>query len=126
MYIHSQATHPINDIPLDDISRASLSNNAVTYSERLNSQLNDAARHSQTIAFEDRFLKYTDRFQRAPDDVRANILHELDRELNMLDKEQSDIQDPPEMRGRRTFGKGGPRRLTAAEIAEKELQQNDR
>ena len=31
------------------------------------------------------------------------------------------ILDPPELNGRRTFSRGGTRRLTAAETAEKEL-----
>ena len=47
----------------------------------------------------------------------------------MLDKEEyniANVLDPPEMRGRRTFGRGGRRQLTATEIIEKELQQNDK
>ena len=56
------------------------------------------------------------------------MLYEINVELDMLDKEGTIVQDPPEMSGqrRRTYGNGGPRRLTAAEIAEKQLVQNDK
>ena len=57
------------------------------------------------------------------------MFREINRELDILDKEEyniANVLDPPEMRGRRTFGRGGQRQLTAAEIIEKELQQNDK
>ena len=58
------------------------------------------------------------------------MLQEIDREMHLLDQEEkriANIQDPPQMRGpRRTFGQGGTRRLTQAEIAEKELERSDR
>src|SRR5207248_11174347 len=45
----------------------------------------------------------------------------IDNELNMLDKECEPVENPPEMHGRRrTYGQGGSRRQTAAEIAERE------
>jgi hypothetical protein len=47
----------------------------------------------------------------------------------MLEREQryiTNLQDPPEMAARRTFGRGGRRQLTAAERAEKELECNDK
>jgi hypothetical protein len=53
------------------------------------------------------------------------LLKDIDRELNALEQSTA-AQDPQELKGRRTFGKGGPRRLTAAEIAEKELAKSDR
>src|SRR5438045_8049130 len=50
--------------------------------------------------------------------------------MRLLDREECNIvaiQDPPQLRGRRrTFGQGGPRQLTQAEIAEKELERSDR
>ena len=47
--------------------------------------------------------------------------------MHLLDREECNIaaiQDSPQLRGRRrTFGQGGPRQLTQAEIAEKEQSQ---
>lgn len=118
---------PINNISLDDISRASRSNNATTFIERFNVQSNNSVRISQTISLEERMMQYHERFDKATDSVRARMLHEIDNELNMLDKECEPVEDPPEMHGRRrTYGQGGSRRQTAAEIAERELQQNDK
>lgn len=59
------------------------------------------------------------------------MLQEMDRELQMLTREEeniSRIQDPSEIRGRRgrTLGKRGSRRHTAAEIVERELKRSDR
>jgi len=57
------------------------------------------------------------------------MLHDIDRELAMQKWEKhyvKNIQDSPELRGRRIFGRGGQRQLTGAEIAEKELKKNDR
>ena len=57
------------------------------------------------------------------------MLHEINRQLDILDKEEQNVtnlQDPPEMRGQRTFGRGGRRRLTAAEFTEKQLQRNNK
>src|SRR5271167_1402618 len=57
------------------------------------------------------------------------MLHEFERGLLVAEKEEYNIarvRDPQEMSGkRRTFGKGGKRRLTAAEIAEKKLERDD-
>ena len=72
-------------------------------------------------------MRYHERFDNATDSVRAQMLHEIDSELNMLERECEPVQDPPEMHGRRrTYGQGGSRRQTAAEIVERALQLNDR
>ena len=121
---------PADNITVDAITHASQSNSAVTYSERLNSDLNDAADRCQTINLEEKLAEYTKCFSVAPDAVKAKMLQEINRELDMLAREEryiADVQDPPEMiNRRRTYGKGGPRRLTAAEIVEKEMKRNDK
>ena len=91
---------PANNITLDAITHASQSNSAVTYSERLNSELNDATNRSQTISLEEKLAEYTDRFSAAPDAVKAKMLQEINRELDMLAREERynvSVQDPPEM-----------------------------
>ena len=121
---------PADNITLDAITQASQLNSVVTYSERLNLELNDATDASQTISLEEKLAEYTQRFRAAPDSVKAKMLQEINRELDMLTREErynADVQDPPEMiNRRRTYGKGGPRRLTAAEIVEKEMERNDK
>ena len=129
MYIDNPTNRPANNITLGEIAHASQSNNATTFSERHKLQLNDAARNSQTLSFEENFALYTKRFNQASDTVRAHMLHEINRQLDILDKEEQNVinlQDPPEMGGRRTFSRGGRRRLTATEFTEKQLQRNDK
>ena len=65
----TQGTHPANNILLEDIARALLSNNATTFSECLKLQLNVAARNSQTLTLEEKFALYTERFSNASDAV---------------------------------------------------------
>ena len=50
------------------------------------------------------------------------MYYKLTREVDMLKQEEQredEVQDPPEMTGPHTFGKGGPRRKTGAELAMK-------
>ena len=52
------------------------------------------------------------------------MLCEINYELDILDKEQYNIVnilDPPEIRGRHTFGRGGLHQFIATKIIEKEL-----
>jgi len=132
---HRETKHsaigPKNNLRLDDVARAVQSNNAIDYSERVRSTLNDAARNTQALSLEEKLLEFNNRFNVASDAIHARMLQEVDRGMYMLTREEQNIariQDPPEMEGRRwrTFGKGGPRRLTAAEIVENELKRNDR
>jgi hypothetical protein len=89
--------------------------------------LNDEVRLSQTITLEQRLLRIEEQFASATDAERHRILTDLNAQLDRQKYHSSaTILDPPELNGRRTFGRGGTRRLTAAEIAEKELRQNDR
>ncbi len=118
-----------HDLSLEAISHASQINNASTHSQYLNVALNSVARDSQTLIFEERFGRFSERFGNASDAVRAHMLREFNRGLELLDKEENNIasiRDPPEMTGPRTFGRGGPRQFTAAEMVERELQKIDR
>ena len=129
--IEHSAIDPKNNLNIDDVAHAVESNNAIDYSERLRSTLNDAVRNGQTLSLEEKLLEFNSRFNVASDAVRARMLQEVDHGMHMLTREEQNIariQDPPEMRGRRgrTFGKGGSRRCTAAEIVEKELKRSDR
>ena len=112
---------------LETIAHASQINNAVPFSERLNVYLNDEVRLSQTITFEQKFSQIEEQFARATDAECHRILTDLNAQLDQQTNSSSAaILDPPELSGRRTFGRRGAHRLTAAEIAEKELQRNDR
>jgi len=86
--------------------------------------LNDAAHISQSIDLEECLLRYTEEFKDASDTVRHQILQELNRKLDLLaSAKHAVIQDPPQLiNGRRTHRRGGPRQLTGAEIAERNLQ----
>src|SRR5436190_19140033 len=60
--------------------------------------------------------------------VTSNTLHKLTREVDMLKQEEQredEVQDPPEMTGPCTFGRG-PHRKTGAELAMKELERHDK
>lgn len=127
--LHFYPRQPTNNISISDIVEASVSNLNGVYSEGLNMHLNDATRRQQAVLLEDKLTQFGERFKTAPDSVKSRMLNELDRELNMMEREErnnAEVQDPPEMSGRRTSGKGGKRRLTAAERAEKELERNDK
>jgi hypothetical protein len=107
------------------------SNNAIDYTERLRTTLNDAVRNNQALSLEEKLLEFSNQFNITSDTGRARTLQEVNRGMHVLAREEQNIariQDPSELRGRRgrTFGKGGPRRLTAAEIVEKELKRDDR
>ena len=41
-------------------------------------------------------------------------------------RRHEEVQDPPEIQGNRTFGRGGPRKKTAAELAVARLEKEDR
>jgi hypothetical protein len=72
-----------------------------------------------------------ERFRNGNDAARGQLLMEMDHYETTLIREERNIvgiQDPLEVRKgtRGTFGRGGPRRLTGGEIAEKELRHYDR
>ena len=81
----------------------------------------------QTITLEQRFLQIEEQFASATDPGSIECSPILNAQLDRQEYHSSAaILDPPELNGRRTFGRGGTRRLTAAEIAKKELRRNDR
>jgi len=123
--------NPANNLHLDDVNRAVQSYNAIDYSERIRLTLSNVVRNTQEISLEEKLLEFRERFTTASEIIRARMLQEMDRGISMLIQEEQNInriQDPPELSGRRryTFGKGGPRRSTAAEIVEKELHKRDK
>jgi len=110
--------------------QASQSNDTVFNSDGINNYLIDTTRHQQSLLFDQKLADFGERFRNAPDSIQSRMLSELNRELDMMEREeqhQAEIQDPPQMtEARRTFGKGGKRRLTGAEEVQKELEQNDK
>ena len=91
-------------------------------------QLNDAANVSQDISFEDKMARYHVQFRNAPDAIKARMLQEINRELDLLTQQNhEDIQDAPQMSSqRRTFGQGGRRQHTSTEVAETALDNTNR
>ena len=125
------AIRPKNNLHLDDVAHAVQSNNAIDYTEHVWSTINDAVRNTQALNLEEKLLEFNSQFNDASDAVHARMLQEMDRRMHVLTREEQNIariQDPLEIRSRRgcTFGKGGSRRLTAAEIVDKKLQRNDK
>ena len=92
---------------LQEITCGSRSNDTTQYHDRLIIQLNDAADVSQDISFEDTMSQYHTQFRKAPDAIKAQMLQEINRELDLLTKQNryhKDIQDPPQMNSQcRTF-----------------------
>jgi hypothetical protein len=127
LYFH---TSPANNISLNSIMQASQSNDAVFNSNGINNHLIDTIRRQQSLLFDQKLADFGERFRNAPDSVQSRMLSELNRELDLMKREeqyQAEVQDPPQMtEARRTFGKGGKRRRTAAEQVQKELEQNDK
>ena len=116
---------PSNNIQLDDIARSTNNNNLISHSDHLKTYLNDTARNTQTIQLEEKVIILNQHFEKASDNVRAHVLQEIQHGMDILDQEQRNvniIQDPSSMRGRRTYGRGGKRLPTGAEIADKELR----
>ena len=116
---------PQNNIQLDDIARSVNANNLIFHSDRRRTHLNHIARSTQTIRIEEKIIEGNRESQNAPDAVRARYFQEFHRGIDPLEQEQQKIniiQDPPSMRGRRTHGRGGKCLRTGAEIADKELR----
>ena len=123
-YMQLPRRSPSNNIQLDDIARSVNNNNLISHSDHLRAHLNDTARNTQTVQLEEKVIALNQHFEKASDAVRARVLQEIQHGMDILDQEQRNvniIQDPPSMRGRRTYGHGGKRRSTGAEIADKEL-----
>ena len=119
--------HSVNNISLHDIEHASQSNNKISFIDKLRNQLNDAERKKQSLDLEVKLRQIIETFSKASDTVKTALLKDIDLELNILNKASiSTTQDPPEFKRRKMHRKGESRKLTAAEIAEKELKKSDR
>jgi len=130
-YIQIRQVPLPNNMQLEDVNRAASVNSLVSefHGDRLRTYLNDAAKNSQTIQLEERFLELNKRFQIASDPVRDHVLKGMEDAMRRLEQEERNlafIQDPPEFQGRRTYRQGGKRIPTGAETAEKELKRNER
>lgn len=124
--------HFNNNLSVHDVIQASQSN-YVNAGD--NSQINEAFTLRERILFEEKFAEYNELHRKVTSDgVRSRMLQEFDREITMLRREElrdREVLDPPEMSGPRTHGKGGfgkkgGRRLTAAELMEKQLKKDER
>jgi hypothetical protein len=72
-------------------------------------------------------MQFEQQFANATDAERHRMLTDLNAQLDQQEyRSSATILDPPKLNGKRTFGRGGTRRSTAAEIAEKELRRNDK
>ena len=93
----------------------------------LNSHLNNTALDSQRINLEQQLHRLLETFDQAPEHLRSDALRNIEFQLIQFDKlTHIHVQDSPELTGRRTFGRGDPRRLTAAENAEQQLRRQDK
>ena len=125
--IYRPDQRPVNNISLRDIEHASQFNNSISFIDRRRYQLNEVESKKQSLDLEAKLAEMMERFPKASDAVKAALLKDIDLELQRLDKAAtSTTQDPPQFKGPRTYGKGGSRKRTAAEIAETELDKNDR
>jgi hypothetical protein len=121
---------PSNNMRLDEITRLTQLN-ADKSNGRSNVYLNEVVWNDQSLRLEEGIARIQERFRSADDAARGQLLMDMERCETTLIREELNtarIQDPPEMRQARgrTFGRGGPRRLTGGEIAEKELRRFDK
>ena len=109
----------------NDIARSTNNNNLISHSDHLRTYLNNTARNTQTVQLEEKVIVLNQHFEKASEAFRARVLQEIQGGIDILDQEQRNvniIQDPPSMRGRCTYERGGKRLSTGAEIADKELR----
>lgn len=128
--LHFNKSRPLNNISIGDIEHASQTNDAAAHFEGFNRQLNNASQRRQELLFEAKLAEFNELYRQSRSaTARNHIYHELIREVDILKQEErreNEVQDPPEMTGPRTFGKGGPRRKTGAELVMKELKRHDK
>jgi hypothetical protein len=125
--IYRPDQRPVNNISLRDIEHTSQFNNSISFIDRRRYQLNEMESKKQSLDLEAKLAEMMERFSTASDASKAALLKGIDLKLDMLDKAAtSTAQDPMQFKGPRTYGKGGSRKRTAAEIAETELERNDR
>ena len=124
--VHFNNSRPLSNVSICEIEHASQTNDATAHFEGFNRQLNDASQRQQELLFEAKLAEFNERYRQSRSaTARSHMYHELTREVDMLEQEEQredEVQDPPEMTGPRTFGRGGPRRKTGAELAMEELE----
>ena len=106
---------------LNEVACSANVNNLVDRTAALRNHLNNTARTQQTVHLEEKFVQLSQKYSTATDAVRAQILQNVERGIESLDKEQHNIetiQDPRSMRVRRTYGRGGKRLRTGGEMAD--------
>lgn len=117
-----------NNMQLEDITQAAIINNLLSSPDHLRIQLNNITRTNQMIQLEEKIVAFGNHFQTTSDSIRAQILKKMDDGIHQLEQEERNltfIQDPPQLRGRRTYRQGGRRLQTGGERADKELQHQD-
>jgi len=123
---------PAPDNPtIESVNRLSQSNHSfLSLLDRTRRQhLSDSIRSTQNANLEERMQRVHDLFQVSDEAQRAALLSAVDSQMAILEVENhriQSVQDPPELRGKRTFGRGGKRMRTLAEVAERTLAQSDR
>src|SRR6266496_1362209 len=114
LYIHN---HTLTT--LHEIAQASQINDAMAFFEGNNCQINEASWLVQTHLFKDKLAQMLKEYQGANDAVQGKILDEISHGVNMIRNEKhrhEEVQDPPEIQGNHTFGRGGLCKKTAVEL----------
>ena len=117
-----------HNIQLDDITRAVNFNNLISHSDRLKTQLNDAARSRQTLRLEKKFIQFNKSFENASDFAQARVLQELENEIQILNQKKRNIiaiEDSSLKQSRRTHRQEEKRLRTEAQIADKRLRRQE-
>lgn len=90
LHFHDQLQQSINNIPLDEIARASQPNHTSHYQERLITQLNNVTDVSQDIRFEEMMARYHTEYRNAGcDAIKVRMLKEINRESRLLIQQNS-------------------------------------
>src|SRR5579859_4193618 len=124
LYIHNH-----NPTLLHEIAQASQINNAAAFSPGNNHQINEASRCERTHLFEDKLTQMLDQYRSAGSVVQGTIINVINDGIELIRREKrqhEEVQDPPEIQGNRTYGRGGPRKRTGAELAVARLKKGDR
>ena len=119
-----------SNVSVSNIQHASQTNDAIAHFEEFSRQLNDTFQRRQDLLFEGKLAEFNEQYRQSNFiTARSRMYRELVREVDLLEQEErreDEVQDPPEMKGSRTFERGGPRRRTGAELAMKELEKSDK
>ena len=81
-------SRPANYISLADITQALQSRDVSSHPEGINIRLNDSTRLQQSITLEEKLVQYSERFKNAPNGAKDHMLHEINRKLDRLGREE--------------------------------------